>query len=128
VKELTSNHQEKKGFLRKAIASAGMLVALASCGETPIKEGDVFKKEHVEAHTEETPVWMMVGKLMTYGVFHVTEDIPEKWTVQIAQCPKGELPPQDKVEKECKTNSFAVPQEVFNSLQMGQHADFKQPK
>ena len=70
----------------------------------------------------------MVGKLMTYGLFHVTENVPDKWTVHIAQCPDGELPPQDKIEKECKTNSFDVPQEVYNSLQIGQPADFKQAK
>jgi hypothetical protein len=129
VEEIINNQQQnKKGFLRKATATGVMLVALAGCGEQSIKEGTVVKKERVEAHTKKNPVWMRVGNQLTYGLFKVTENVPEKWTVQIAQCPQEELPPPDKIEKECKTNSFAVPQEVFNSLQIGQRADFKQTK
>jgi hypothetical protein len=128
VKEVVNSHKDKK-YLRKATAIAGVWLALNACEQQPkITEGIVSKKEYVEAHTEQKPVWMMVGKLMTHGVFKVTEEIPEKWTVKIAQCPTAEIPPPDKIEKECKTSSFAVPQEVFNSLEIGQHADFKQPK
>ena len=128
MKELPNNYQEKRGFLRKATATGAMLIALAGCSEPPIKEGAVFRKQYVEAHTEKKPVWMKVGQLLTYGLFNVTENVPEKWTVQIAQCPEGALPPQEKIEEECKINSFDVPQEVYNSLQIGHYADFKQTK
>ena len=128
MKEVVNSHQDKKGLWRKATATAGMFLALTACEQPKITDGTVFKKEHVEAHTEKAPVWMMVGKVTTYGVFKVTEDVPEKWTVQIAQCPKDELPPQDKIEKTCKTNSVDVPQEIYNSIHIGQHADFKHPK
>jgi hypothetical protein len=129
VKEIINSHQDKKGFLRKATATTAMLVALTACEQQPkITDGTVVKKEHVEAHVETKPVWMLVGKLMTYDLFKATEDVPEKWTVQIAQCPTAELPSPDKIEKECKTNSFDIPQEVYNSLQIGQHSDFRRPK
>jgi len=127
VKELINNYQDK-GLWRKATATVGMLLALTGCEQSKITDGTVFKKEHIEAHTEKAPVWMMVGKVMTHGVFNVTEDVPEKWTVQIAQCPKDELPPQDKIEKRCKTNLVDVPQELYNSLHIGQHADFQHHK
>jgi Fe-S cluster assembly iron-binding protein IscA len=129
VKEVINRQQDKNGFLRKATATAGLLVALTACEQQPkITDGTVIKKEHVEAHVETKPVWMMVGKLMTYDLFKVTEDVPEKWTVQIAQCSTSELPPPEKIKKDCKTNSFDVPQEVYNSLQIGQHSDFRYPK
>jgi hypothetical protein len=72
VKEIINSHQDKKGFLRNATATGAMLVALVGCGEPPIKEGTVFQKQHIEAHTEEKPVWMKVGSILTYGLFNVT--------------------------------------------------------
>ena len=56
------------------------------------------------------------------------QDKSENWKVYIAQCPTEEPRPVERIEKECKTESFGVPQEVYPTFKFGQHADFKQPK
>jgi hypothetical protein len=122
VKEVISGQHNKKGFFRKAAATGVIVTTLAGCGEPPIEEGTVYKKQHSEERIILTP--LTIG----FSQVQLSNKLPEEWQIYIAQCSKGELPPQDKIEKECKTNSFIVPQEVFNSVQIGQHADFKQTK
>lgn len=52
----------------------------------------------------------------------------EYWNVSIAQCPTEESCPVEKIVEECKTATFSVSGEVFSNFQLGQHADFRQPK
>jgi hypothetical protein len=99
-----------------------MLVALAGCGNPSIEEGTVYKKEHTEKHN------ILIPEKRGFSIVQQPYFQSERWEIYIAQCPKGEIPEQDKIKKECKTNSFVVPQEVYNNLQIGQHADFKQTK
>src|SRR6266705_3326226 len=123
MKELPNNHKDKRGLWRKAAALAGGIALLTACEQQPpITEGTVFKKEHIERRTDMIPM-VTIGKIsrITYYSRHTSE----KWRVQIAQCPKGELPSQEKIEKECKTSSFDIPQEVYNSLQIDQHVEIK---
>jgi hypothetical protein len=123
VKELISNYQNRGGFLRKTTATAAMLVSLTACEQQPkITDGTVYKKQYTEERTTLTPL------ITGFSQTSLSNRIPEEWRVYIAQCQKGELPPQDKIKKACKTNSFAVPQEIYNHLQIGQHIDFKQTK
>jgi hypothetical protein len=123
VRELPNNHQEKKGFWRKATALVGSLALLNACDQQPpITDGTVYKKQYTEQHN------IYIPEKRGFSMVSQPYGIPEEWKIYIAQCLKEELPPQDKIEKECKTNSFAVSQEVFNRLQIRQHANFKQAK
>jgi hypothetical protein len=146
MKELISHHQDKKGFLRKATAMAGVWLSLTACGQQPqITDGTIYQKEHITTHygnivrtAYRRQEIEREGVLMppTYeekGVDKSTKlrMLPtkyENWKVYIAQCPTEEVRPVERIEKECKTDSFDVPQEVFPDLQLGQHVDFKQPK
>jgi hypothetical protein len=71
MKEVDNSHHDKKRAwrkTRKAISTVAIILALAGSSESPIKEGTVFKKEHVEAHTEKKAVWMQIGNILTYGL------------------------------------------------------------
>jgi hypothetical protein len=123
VKELPNSHPREKGFLRKATTIVGGFVLLTACDQQPkITDGTVYKKQHTEQHN------IYIPEKRGFSIVSQPYGIPEKRKISIAQCPKGELPPQDKIEKECKTNSVEVPQNVYNNLKIGQHADFKQLK
>jgi hypothetical protein len=122
VKELTSSHQDKKGFWRKPTAIAGLLVALTACERQPeITDGTVYKKQHIEKTTS-SQLLLVGGKVPV----SIPVELEENWRLYIAQCATEEARPVERIEKECKTNSFAVPQEVYNSVQIEQQADFKQ--
>jgi hypothetical protein len=150
VKEVINSQQDKKGFLRKAkkaTARVGMLVALTACEQPQITDGTVFQKEHIKrdvaffgsnkwgdsVETDREIVSMpptreersLFSKEMISSHLNHREEI---WKVYIAQCPTNELPPPEKIKKECKTESFEVPQEVYPTFKLGQHANFKQPK
>jgi hypothetical protein len=150
VKELINSYQDKRSFFRRArdaTAIAGVLVALTACEQQPqTTNGTIYQKEHTKtyygndygkiAHIRqetEREVFSMspiheergtdketMSRLYLYSF--------ENWKVYIAQCPKGALPQPDRIKEECKTSSFDVPQEVYPSLKIGQHAELKQPK
>ena len=122
MKEIINRQQDKKEFFRKAVATGVIVTALVGCGDPPIEEGTVYKKQHTEERTILTP--LIIG----FSQVQLANRLPEEWQIYIAKCSKGELPPQDKIEKECNTTSFVVSQEVFNNVKIGQHADFKQTK
>ena len=122
MKEGDNRNQDKKGLWRRATATGVIIAALAGCGESPIEEGIVYKKQYIDESI------ILIPQIVGSSQFLRPTYIPEEWKIYIAQCPKGELPPQEKIKKECKTNSFDVPQEVFNKLQISQYADFKQTK
>jgi hypothetical protein len=54
VKELANNHQDKKGFWRKArraTAIAGAMIALTACEQqSQITDGTVFQKEYTKIY------------------------------------------------------------------------------
>jgi hypothetical protein len=116
----TSYYPDKRG-LRKIVNAAGAALALTAC-EPSITKGVVYRKEHTEQHTITVP--RSIGRPIIY----VEAVKPEKWEIYIAQCPRGELPPQEKINKECKTKSFDIPAEIYNKLQIGQHANFSKIK
>jgi hypothetical protein len=144
VNEVINGQLDKRGFWRRATAIAGGLALLTACDQQPqITEGTVYQKEYIKKE------WVLVGRIPTvceeieregvtkspsheksgafcevkFPIFVV--DSEEKRKIYIAQCPKGELPPPDKIEKECKTNSFDVSEELYPALKIGQHTDFK---
>src|SRR5262249_16242560 len=131
MKELLNSHQEKKGLWRKATAIAGGLVLLTACDQKPqITDGTVYQKDHIQEDTALVGrVWAshkeIEREVDAMPPTYLEEDFPfnketifqfytsrsERWKVYIAQCPTSALPPSDKIEKECKTASFDVPQE-----------------
>jgi hypothetical protein len=133
---------ERRKFLRSIVAGAGML-ALVGC---KITDGTVYQKENTKndyaplgkavswrqekniERISQPPAHVETGPSKEWISGYQTHWQEEYWTVHIAKCPTGELPPQDKIEKECRTNSFHVPQEVYNKVRIGQHASFKQPQ
>jgi hypothetical protein len=105
--------QDKK-LLRKAVATAAVLLGLTAC-DKPITEGVVYKKEHAEDVVRMHPFWP------AHPAFFRADVLTEKNEVYIAQCPTEKLPAQEKIKKECKTNVFSVPSETYNNVQIGQH-------
>jgi hypothetical protein len=148
MKELSNNYQDKKGLWRKATAILGGVALLTACDQKPqIIEGDVYQKEHVKsdlaffgrntwgdlvAIDREVISMPPTHEERSYfskeliSLHRIRTD--ESWKVYIAQCPTAELPPAEKIKKECKTESFDVPQEVYPTLKIGQRLDFKKSK
>jgi hypothetical protein len=136
MKELANNYQDKKRLWRKATAILGGVALLTACDQQPqITDGTVYQKEYIKED------WALVGRAWatrqeigretigtppTYEekegsfskdtVARFFDHSSENWKVYIAQCQTTELPPPKKIEKQCKTNSFNVPQEVYKAL------------
>jgi hypothetical protein len=93
---------DEKRYLCSVAVAAGMLVAIAGC-EAPVTEREIYQKTHIPEH--------ITNELFfnPYAVLPFKQTYPERWEVKIAQCPSGELPQQETVEKECKTNSVSLP-------------------
>jgi hypothetical protein len=151
MKEVINDHQyknkDKKGLWRKATAVAGGLLLLTACDQQPqITDGTVYQKEYTKYDVAffGSNIWAgrreidteVVSMPPTHKEIGMDKDRMSRlvhrrnefWKVYIAQCPKAELPQHDKIEKECKTASFDVPLQIYNSSQLGQHADFNKTK
>jgi hypothetical protein len=73
-----------------------MLVALAGCGNPSIEEGTVYKKEHTEKHN------ILIPEKRGFSIVQQPYFQSERWEIYIAQCPKGEIPEQEKSRKNAK--------------------------
>src|SRR4051794_34516935 len=90
--------------IRRIIAAGAVLVPLltVACKDTAPKEqsgitqGDVYKKREINEHR----------------IFTSTPEAIRR-EVFIADCPTRTLPRYEKVQEECKTNAFLVPEHVY---------------
>src|SRR4051812_31314139 len=140
--------------IRKIIAAGVLGLTVGACGKQPeITEGFVYKKEHVDGllilqpagnglsvpyqswniDTEavgERPEHKKVGfdrkyLLENLGMKSFPKMHTKAWNVYVAQCPTMEPPPRERIEKEYKTVSISVSQDVFKSAEIDKQ--FKEP-
>jgi hypothetical protein len=139
---------------RRVIGALGALLTLSATSfrkEANIAEGTVFKKQHVEYNV--ATMYAVKGVIPfnrseidtqevgmpyshkedgldrnTFNSLQFPKSRSDEWKVYLAQCPSDNLPTMDKIEKECRTNWFSVPQEVFQATKLGEHVDFKSRK
>lgn len=86
-----------------------MILTLSGCAE-PLKEGEVYRKQFVAAHTDHVymPIVHTVGKLTYTQLVPIDDDYPDEWIIFIRQ--------YNEDNDSFITQKVYVTEEVYNSI------------
>lgn len=95
-----------------------LLLGLVACAP-PVESGDIINKAYTPAHTESEmrktgEICSTVGKVQTCSPIYtwVDNDIPDKWELQLRDCPPKE---------DCREGWKRVDETTYHQFDVGMH-------